>query len=67
MTAEEGSMNRYEIYRDKRGTWRWRLVAKNQKIVADSAEGYQTRRSALRAAERVRLLAWKARVAQVEK
>lgn len=29
-----------EIYQDKHGDWRWRKVARNGKIVADSAEGY---------------------------
>lgn len=29
-----------EVYEDARGEWRWRLVAENGRIVADSAEGY---------------------------
>jgi uncharacterized protein YegP (UPF0339 family) len=33
--------------------WRWRLVARNGKIVADSAEGYSTRSNLLRAARRI--------------
>ena len=37
------------IYRDRRGEWRWRLVAHNGRIVADSAEGYTRRRNAARA------------------
>lgn len=28
-------------YKDVRGEWRWRLVAANGKIVADSGEGYK--------------------------
>jgi uncharacterized protein YegP (UPF0339 family) len=28
------------IYEDLRGEWRWRLVAANGRIVADSSEGY---------------------------
>jgi len=30
-----------EFYKDKKGEWRWRVVAKNGKIVADSGEGYK--------------------------
>ena len=31
---------KFVIYKDARGNYRWRLVASNGKIVADSAEGY---------------------------
>lgn len=37
------------IYRDARGEWRWRIVARNGRIVADSGEGYKTAAGALRA------------------
>lgn len=39
----------FEIYRDAGGEWRWRLRAVNGRIVADSAEGYASRRNARRA------------------
>jgi uncharacterized protein YegP (UPF0339 family) len=29
------------VYRDKSGDYRWKLVAENGEIVADSAEGYR--------------------------
>lgn len=32
---------RFETYRDKAGTFRWRLVAENNRILADSGEGYE--------------------------
>lgn len=32
-----------ELYRDASGEWRWRLRAKNGKILADSGEGYKRR------------------------
>lgn len=32
---------KFEIYRDKAKEWRWRLVAKNGKTIADSGEGYK--------------------------
>ena len=31
---------RFEIYKDKGGEWRWRLMAANNRIIADSGEGY---------------------------
>lgn len=33
----------YVIYKDRAGEYRWRLFAGNNKIVADSAEGYTTK------------------------
>jgi len=33
----------FELYRDSKGEYRWRLQAGNNKIVADSAEGYRTK------------------------
>lgn len=31
---------RFEVYRDKGGAYRWRLLATNGAIIADSGEGY---------------------------
>lgn len=50
---------KFEIYQDAAREWRWRLVAPNGKIIADSGEGYVTHANARRAAENVR-----ARIAQ---
>jgi len=41
-----------KIYKDKTGEWRWRLLAKNNKIVADSGEGYRTKWGCRRAARK---------------
>ena len=46
--------SRVEIYVDKAGRHRWRLRARNGRIIADSSEGYASRRNAIRAAETVR-------------
>ena len=43
---------RFEIYRDASGEWRWRAVAGNGQIVADSSEGYKRKWNAKRAAKR---------------
>ena len=44
-------MNRLTIYPARDG-WRWRLVAKNNRIVADSGEAYETASNAKRLAGR---------------
>lgn len=41
-----------EIFRDAGAEWRWRRKAGNGEIVADSAEGYTERHSAVEAALR---------------
>lgn len=43
----------FEVYQDSGGQWRWRLWAKNGKIVADSAEGYVRQSQAIRMCERL--------------
>jgi uncharacterized protein YegP (UPF0339 family) len=41
-----------EIYRDTAGRYRWRRVAANGRIVADSGQSYRTSWGAKRAAKR---------------
>lgn len=44
-----------EIYKGRgRQPWRWRLLARNYKIIADCAEGYASRRNVMRAATNFR-------------
>lgn len=31
---------RFVVYRDNAGQWRWRLLVANNKVIADSGEGY---------------------------
>jgi uncharacterized protein YegP (UPF0339 family) len=47
----------FEVYRDTRGQYRWRLMDGNHRIVADSSEGYVTRDNAKRAVANVKSLA----------
>ena len=44
--------DRVQVYRDLHGEWRWRLVAPNGAIIADSSESYVSRWNAYRAARR---------------
>ncbi len=39
---------KFVIYQDKKKEWRWRLVAANNLIVADSGEGYQQKEMLLK-------------------
>ena len=34
---------KFQIYQDKKEEWRWRLIADNSNIIADSAEGYKNK------------------------
>lgn len=45
---------KFHIYADKAGEIRWRLVASNGKIVADSGEGYVDINDAKHAVEAIR-------------
>lgn len=46
------------FYADRLGEWRWRLMARNGRILADSGEGYRSKRNARRAWDRVRVGLW---------
>lgn len=38
---------RFQIYQDEKKEYRWRLIAPNGRIIADSGEGYKRREKAL--------------------
>ena len=44
----------FEVYQDSAGEWRWRLVAANGNIIADSGEGYTSKQGAKRGIESVK-------------
>ena len=39
---------KFEIYKDKSGEFRWRLVHTNGKIIADSGQGYKAKEDAIK-------------------
>lgn len=45
---------RFTLYQDGREEWRWRLRARNNRVIADSAEGYKRKSSALKQIESIR-------------
>lgn len=44
----------FNVYRDDAGEWRWRLVAGNGRIIADSGEGYDHKHDCLHGIELVK-------------
>lgn len=42
-----------QIYKDRKKEYRWRLLARNGQVVADSGEGYQRSSAARSAAKRM--------------
>lgn len=50
-------MAKFDIYRDKAGNYRWRLVANNGAKVASSGEAFASRSNATRAARDVKRVA----------
>lgn len=44
----------FEVYRDSAGEWRWRLLATNGNIIADSGEGYSSKQGARRGIDSVK-------------
>lgn len=43
----------FEVYKDRAGEFRWRLIASNGRIIADGSEGYESKTGASRALENV--------------
>jgi uncharacterized protein len=41
-----GDKDRFELYQDKKGEWRWRRFATNGQIVGASSEGYRSKADA---------------------
>jgi len=57
---------RFELFRDRADEWRWRLVASNGEIIADSAEGYASKQGAKRGIESVKRVAEDAAVVDAD-
>jgi len=45
---------KFELYKDKSGEFRWRLVASNGQMIANSGEGYKSKDSAKSGIESVK-------------
>lgn len=42
-----------EVYQDKSGDYRWRMIASNGRIMADSSEGYTRQTNCIKAMVKV--------------
>lgn len=62
-SRREATMGKFEIFKDKQGQWRWRLRARNGKIVA-VGEGYTREFSARRSCSAVQQAANGARIVE---
>ena len=56
----------FEVYEDRAGQWRWRLVHDNGNVIADSGEGYASRQKCEQGLESVQENAPGADVERVE-
>lgn len=56
----------FELFEDKQGKWRWRLVHDNGNILADSGEGYASKQKATQGLESVKQNASGADVVEAE-
>lgn len=63
--GENKFMERFEMYKDKRGEWRFRLVAPNHKIIAVS-EGYHNKADCIHAIKKVRQYSATAEIEDLE-
>jgi uncharacterized protein YegP (UPF0339 family) len=52
----------FEVFKDAKGEYRWRLKASNSKIIADSGEGYKAKADCLHGIDLIKEGASKAKV-----
>ena len=55
MKRKEGKV---EIYKDRKGEWRWRIIASNGRKLANSGEGYKRKRDCTRSLNFVLTKVW---------
>jgi len=58
-------MAKFEVYRDKGGQYRWRLVASNGRNIAESGEGFSSKQACLDGIESVRKTASAAQIVEL--
>ena len=52
-TCKGSDGDKWEIYKDNAGEWRWRRTASNGEIVGSSSEGYASKQSCIENARRL--------------
>ena len=56
--------NKFQIYQDARGEWRWRFL-QNGRVTADSGEGYETKSGARKAIRKLSLMMFFSKVEEL--
>ncbi len=56
----------FEVYEDREGKWRWRLVHDNGNIIADGGEGYASRQKCEQGLRSVKANAAAAEIVEVD-
>ncbi len=51
---ESSMATKFELYKDKKGEFRWRLKHQNGNILATSSEGYKAKADAMKCIENVK-------------
>ena len=57
---------KYELYKDAKGEYRWRLIASNGQTIATGGEGYKAKESAIAGIESVKKNAPAAEIVEKE-
>lgn len=60
--SPEVTQLRFYIYRDSKGEYRWRLLARNGKIIADSGGSYKEKRNCMKAIRTIRVWSLRAKI-----
>ena len=60
-------MSMFQVFKDKRSEWRWRLRANNNQVIATSGEGYHNRKDCIHGIYLVKDLAPETEVIEQEK
>lgn len=58
-------MAKFEVYKDGKGEWRWRLKATNGQTIATGGEGYSSKASCINGIESVKKNAPTAEIEEV--
>lgn len=57
-------MAKFHIYKDEKGSYRWRLQSDNNKFVADSSFGYRSKHECLKAIKAIQKSIIKAEISR---
>lgn len=59
-------MAKFEVYKDSRGEYRWRLKASNGQVVATGGEGFSSKAAAMNSIESIKQTAHQAATVEAD-